>query len=243
VVLLLGGDRKQSSILSRYCAGLLASPMLKREIVRQTNEVIEFRNSSSSEITTNDQRTVRGRSAIAVLGSDVCYWQTAEHSASSDEEVVSAALPSLSMCPDGGLLALWSSVHTKKGFAYRKYKQCFGVDDADDFVWYAPSAVMNPLLPQSVVDKALAEDAPRAKAEYLSEWRTERFYPGRCDRNCDRLWHPRASADASNQVRRLLRRGQCTGGDSFTLAIAHKGAPCLIDVVREVKRKRCSDRT
>jgi hypothetical protein len=238
VVILLGGDRKQASILSRYCVGLVNSPMLKREVTRQTSDVIEFKNGASLEITTNDQRTVRGRSAVAVLGSEIAYWQTNELSASSDEEVVSAALPSLSMCPDGGLLALWSSVHRKKGYAYRKWKTCWGNADADDVIWFAPSAVMNPLLPQGVVDKALAEDAPRARAEYLSEWRSDLsdFIPhdvieGATDYQIfERPPMPRPTSYVA-----FVDAAGGTGGDSFALAIAHKGAPCEIDVLREAK--------
>jgi hypothetical protein len=67
------------------------------------------------EIATNDARLVRGRSAIAVLGSECCHWKTDEHSASSDEEVVGAAEPSMAMCPDGGLLMLGSSVYRGGG--------------------------------------------------------------------------------------------------------------------------------
>jgi hypothetical protein len=238
VVILLGGDKKQANILSRYCAGLVASPMLRREVVRQTNDVLEFRNGASLEIATNDAKLVRGRSAIAVFGSEVCYWQTAEHSASSDEEVVSAALPSLSMCPDGGLLALWSSVHRKRGYAWRKFKQCHGVDNADDLVWFAPSAVMNPLLPQGVVDKALAEDAPRAKAEYLSEWRSDLsdFIPADViEAATDYGVYERPPMPYPTSYTAYIDPAGGTGADSFTLAIGHKGAPCEIDVVREVK--------
>jgi len=106
VVILLGADRKQAAILRRYCEGLLQAPLLAQEITRSTGEVTEFRNGSSLEIATNDARLVRGRSAIAVLGSECCHWRTDEHSASSDEEVVGAAEPSMAMCPDGGLLLL-----------------------------------------------------------------------------------------------------------------------------------------
>jgi hypothetical protein len=124
VCLLLGADKKQAAILRRYCEGLLRAPLLAAEVVRQTDAVIEFRNGASLEISANDARLVRGRSAIAVLGSEASHWKTDEYAASSDEEVVGAAEPSLSMCPDGGLLLLGSSVHRKRGFMYRKYRQC-----------------------------------------------------------------------------------------------------------------------
>jgi len=173
VVLLLGADRKQAGILRRYCEGLLRSPLLAQEVTRRTDEVIEFRNGASLEIATNDARLVRGRSAIAVLGSECAHWRTDEHAASSDEEVVAAAEPSMAMCPDGGVLLLGSSVHRKKGYMYRKYKQLHGNEDTDDICWFAPSAMMNPKLPQDIVEKALAEDAAKAGAEYLNRWRDD----------------------------------------------------------------------
>jgi len=98
-VLLLGADRKQASILRRYCEGLLQAPLLAAEVSRLTDDAIEFRNGGQLEIGTNDVRLVRGRSAVAVLGSETCYWRVDEMSASSDEEVVAAATPSLAMCP------------------------------------------------------------------------------------------------------------------------------------------------
>jgi hypothetical protein len=111
VVILLGADKKQAVILRKYAEGLLQAPLLAREVVRSTAGLIEFRNGASLEIATNDARLVRGRSAIAVLGSECCHWRTDEYAASSDEEVVGAAEPSMAMCPDGGLLLLGSSVH------------------------------------------------------------------------------------------------------------------------------------
>jgi hypothetical protein len=173
VVILLGADKKQASILRRYCQGLLEAPLLAQEITRQTNEVIEFKNGASLEIATNDARLVRGRSAIAVLGSECCHWKTDEYAASSDEEVVGAAEPSMSMCPDQGLLMLGSSVHRRVGYMYRQFKKLHGNDDAEALCWFAPSNVMNPALPQSVIDRALAEDASKARAEYLNVWRED----------------------------------------------------------------------
>jgi hypothetical protein len=173
VCLLLGGDRKQANILSRYCTGLLLPKMLAAEVTRSVKDCIEFRNSASLEVATNSASLVRGRSAICLLGSEVCHWKTSETAESSDEEVVAAALPSLSLCPDQGIMILGSSVHRRRGYAYKRYRQLWGDDDADDLCWLAPSAVMNPRLPQATVDKALAEDANRARAEFMCEWRSD----------------------------------------------------------------------
>ena len=241
VCLLLGADKKQAAILRRYAEGLLQVPLLKREVVRQTGDVIEFRNGSSLEISTNDARLVRGRSAIAVLGSEASHWRTSEYASSSDEEVVGAAEPSLSMCPDGGLLMLGSSVHKRVGYMYRQYKKLHGNDESEDSIcWFAPSAMMNPKLPKSVIDKALVEDAPRARAEYyifredLSEFIpadvVEAAIPDSTyERMPQRAMIYFAFADAAGG----------TGTDSFVLAIAHRehdeAKSVVLDVIREYK--------
>jgi hypothetical protein len=121
VAILIGADRKQAAILRRYCEGLLKQPILEKEITRRTNELVEFRNGSSLEIITNDARLVRGRSAVAILGSECSHWRTDERAASNDEEVVNAAVPSMAMCIDGGLLVLGSSVHRRTGYMYKQF--------------------------------------------------------------------------------------------------------------------------
>jgi hypothetical protein len=67
-----------------HSCGLLTAPLLQAEVVRQTADLTEFRNGASPVIATNDARLVRGRSAIAMLGSEANHWKTDEHSASSD---------------------------------------------------------------------------------------------------------------------------------------------------------------
>jgi hypothetical protein len=210
-------------------------------VSRRTDDVIEFRNGASLEIATNDARLVRGRSAIAVLGSECAHWRTDEAAASSDEEVVGAAEPSMAMCPDGGLLMLGSSVYRKRGYMYRMYKKLHGNDAADDLCWFAPSRVMNPQLPEAVVDAALANDSPKARAEFLNVWRedVDDFVPLDIVEACtdwgvfERPRQPRirysAFADAAGG----------TGQDSFALAIGHSendaARGIVIDVVRERK--------
>jgi hypothetical protein len=241
VCILLGADRRQASILRKYCEGLLCMPLLKREVLRRSDETISFRNGGSLEVTTNSAALIRGRSAIAVLGSEAAHWRTDEASASSDEEVVGAAEPSLSMCPDGGLLLLGSSVYRKRGYMYRKFRQLHGNNDSDDLCWFAPSATMNPRLPGHIVDDAIGEDAPKARAEYLNIWREDisDFIPldvvesatdwGITERERQPGISYVAYADAATG----------TGKDSIALAICHAepdgSRKLVIDLIRERK--------
>jgi hypothetical protein len=241
VVLLLGADRRQASILRRYCEGLLNVPLLAREVARRTDDLIEFKNGACLEIATNNAQLVRGRSAVAILGSECCHWRTDEASSSSDEEVVGAAEPSLAMCPDGGLLMLGSSVYRKRGYMYRQYKRLHGNDEAEDLCWFATSRTMNPRLPATVVENALAADAPKARAEFENVWRedVDDFLPldvveaatdwGVVERPPERGIRYVAYADAASG----------TGRDSFALAIGHAlydaARTITIDLLRERK--------
>jgi hypothetical protein len=241
VVILLGADKKQASILRRYCQGLLQVPLLAREVVRTTGEVTEFRNGSSLEIATNDARLVRGRSAIAVLGSECCHWKTSETAASSDEEVVGAAEPSMAMCPDTGLLLLGSSVYRRRGYMFRKWKELYGNAEAEDICWFAPSPVMNPLLRQSVIDRALAEDARKAAAEYLGVWRedlSDLYPPDAIEASTDFKVYERMPVPGVT-YRAFADAAGGTGSDAYGFAISHReiGTEKIakLDVLREYR--------
>jgi hypothetical protein len=244
VVLLLGADRKQANILRRYCDGLLQAPRLKREVVRNVtgmDNVIEFKNGGVLEVGTNSAALIRGRSAVALAGSETCHWKVDENSASSDEEVVGAATPSMAMCPDGGLLMLGSSVYRKRGFMYRRYRELHGNDDADAICWFASSSTMNPSLPANVITKALEEDAPKARAEFLNIWREDLsdFIPiDVIDAATD--WGVTERPPLPSTGTKYTAWADAAGGtgkDSFALAIAHqdKDRTVVLDLVRERK--------
>jgi hypothetical protein len=238
VVIVLGKDRRQSLILRNYCKGVKRSSLLANEVTRLTGDTIEFGNGGSIETGTNDASLIRGRSAIAVLGSECCHWNTIEGGASSDEEVAAAAEPSLAMCPDLGLMILGSSTHRKKGLMWRRYRALFGNDDADALVWLAASATMNPLLPQEAVTAALADDGPRARSEYLSAWRDDisDFCTEETLRRCITPGiHERPPKRGTNYFSFI----DASGGrvDSFTAAIGHmdRGRDVVVlDAVREI---------
>jgi hypothetical protein len=241
VVILLGADKKQASILRKYCQGLLQVPLLAREVVRTTGELTEFKNGSSLEITTNDARLVRGRSAIAVLGSECCHWRTSELAASSDEEVVSAAIPSMSMCPDTGLLMLGSSVYRKRGYMYRKFRELYGNADSEDVCWFAPSTTMNPLLRQGIVDKALAEDSHKASVEFLGVWREDMsdLIPfDVIEASTDQKVYERPPVPGQT-YRAFCDAAGGTGSDSYAFCIAHRvpGTEkiAMVDCLREYR--------
>jgi len=148
----------------------------------------------------------------------------------------------MAICPVDGLLLLGSSVHRRVGFMYRRFKKLHGNDDADDICWFAPSGVMNPVLPAHVIDRALSEDSAKARAEYQNIWREDlsTYIPADVVDGCtDFGVHERAPEAGTRYV--AYCDSSSGVADSFAIAIAHRTTPhgstpqVLLDVVRERK--------
>jgi hypothetical protein len=224
VLLLLGCDKQQARVLRRYCSGLLQTPLLAGEVLRETENEIEFRNGAVIEVGTNDHRTVRSRTCIAVIGDESCFWRSDGESTSSDEEVVSAAEPSMASVPGGGFLILSSSPSRPKGLMHRRWRELHGNNHADDLCWVAPSSTMNPTLPAKVIKQALADDPVRARSEYLAEWRSTDadFVPDDVIKGCTD-WGVRVRPPEPG--RRLFAFADAAGGtgqDAFAMALASR---------------------
>lgn len=237
VVMLIGTDKKQARILRSYCDGLLQAPLLAAEVDRDTGETIEFKSGASLEVVVNDARLVRGRSAIAIIGTEAAFWRANDESMSSDEEVYASAEPALAMCPDGGMMVLSSSVYRKRGLLYRRWKEFFGRDESDDLIWLASSRVMNPALPQSVVDKAMERDPSRARAEYLSSWREDvaDFIPADVVDGATDWKIVERPPEPGIRYHAYCDAAGGTGADSFTIGISHVAADgsLVLDALRE----------
>ena len=143
------------------------------------------------------------------------------------------------MCPDGGLLMLGSSVYRKRGYMYRKYRELHGNNDSEDLCWFAPSAVMNPSLPVHAIDKAMAEDAPKARAEFLNIWREDLsdFIPIDVIDACTDWGITERPPSTGVKYVAWADAAGGTGRDSFAFAIAHraKDKTLVLDLVRERK--------
>jgi hypothetical protein len=133
-------------------------------------------------------------------------------------------------------------VYRKRGYMYRKFRELHGNDDAEDIVWFAPSSVMNPSLPASAIDKAMEEDAAKARAEFLNVWREDLsdFIPiDVIDSATD--WGISERPPLPNSAVKYIAWADAAGGtgkDSFALAIAHretKDRIVVLDLVRERK--------
>jgi phage terminase large subunit-like protein len=227
-VMLVAADRQQARTLLRYVRGMCDHPMIRPMVLRETETGIELSNRCAIEVGTASFRSVRGYTIAAAICDEVAFWQS--EGASPDAEIIAALRPALATL--GGKLVCLSSPYARRGVLWDAHRQHFG-KDGRVLVAQAPSRTMNPTLPQRVIDDAIKDDAARASAEYLAQFRSD----------IEAFLSVAAVADAQRakpadlpRVDGASYRGfvDMSGGgaDEHTLAIAHKdGARIVVDLV------------
>jgi hypothetical protein len=235
-VMIIAADRRQARVIMRYVTGLLRSvPMLAQLIESETRESIALRNRISIEVHTASFRSTRGYTIIAALLDEVAYWPVDEASAQPDVEVINAVRPGMATIADAMLLCA-SSPHARKGALWSAYAKHFGKENDPVLVWQADTRSMNSSVPQSYIDAHLADDAARASAEYLAQFRSdlEAFVSREVIEACvgDYFEMPPVGGYASYYG--FVDPAGGSGGDAFALAIAHReGQSVIVDLVRE----------
>lgn len=238
VVQLLAVDRDQAKVCLGYLKAFFERPLLKRNVEKPTANSIELKNGLAIEVTTNDQRRVRGRTVIAVVFDEVAFWKS-ENTASPDTEVYNAVRPSMATIPNAMLLGI-SSPYARRGLLWNKYRAHYGKPSARVLVAQAPTWVMNPTVPRDgdFLTEAFAEDPAAAAAEFGAEFRTD--VEALLTREAvEAVVTPGAYERAPLPGLSYFAFADPSGGraDSYTLAIAHKEKDGLIvlDAIRERK--------
>jgi hypothetical protein len=234
-VLCLAVDRSQARIVNRYIRGYFNKiPLLQPLVERESDDGLELSNGVEVVVATNSYRAVRGRTIACAIFDEAAFWRS-EESVNPDFETYNAVMSGMVTLPDA-MLVIITTAYRKAGLAYNKWQRHFAKNDDDVLVVYGPSTAFNPLLPQRIIDDALATDPEAAAAEWLSEWRSDL---------ADYL--PRELIDAATDFGTVVRPrhpaaryqafadpGGGTGQDSFTLAIAHaEGDNVILDNLYE----------
>ncbi len=231
-VMVIAADRKQARAVMRYTSGLVnENPMLRRMVTRENSEQIELNNRTVIEITTASHRSVRGYTLAACICDEIAFWHV--DGASPDREIIAAIRPALATL--GGRMIALSSPYAKRGILWDTFRRAFA-DDAERrvLVAQAPSRIMNPTLPQSVIDDAMRDDPEAARAEYLAEFRSDisSFLDPALIADCTRPKPLELPAQSGVSYAAFVDPAG-GGADEFTLAIAHsEGDAAVIDLVQ-----------
>ncbi|TGD96207.1 hypothetical protein [Methylobacterium nonmethylotrophicum] len=233
-ILIIATDRKQARAILNYLRALLTEvPMLARLVERETADEFDLTNRVTIEVGTSSFRSVRGRTLVAGVLDEMAFWPT-EDAADPDFAILDALRPAMATIPNGMLLCA-SSPYARRGALWDAFNRYFGKDDPNVLVWRAPTRVMNPSVPQRLIDEAYERDPAAAAAEYGAEFRTdvERFVSLDVVDACiavDVFERP----PSKGHVAFVDPSGG--SGDSMTLAIAHpEGDAVVLDAVRECR--------
>lgn len=238
-VMVIATDRRQARVVFRYVRALMTRVPLLADMIDQLGaEEIQLKNAVSIEVHSSTIRGVRGYTLAAAILDEIAFWY-GETAANPDYEIVEALRPAMSTIP-GSLLIGLSSPYRRAGVLYEQHRRHFGQDQDPVLVVQADTRTMNPTVPQSVIDQAIERDPLSATAEYLGRFRSDvaSFLEWDwVDRAIERGRQERPPVDRLDghavQYHAFTDASSGSGGDAFSLAIAHReGARLVLDVCR-----------
>jgi hypothetical protein len=175
VALIIASTKEQATGILAYIAGYFDGrvPMLAPLVQRITDESIELTTGVDIIVLSGNYRTIRGRTVAVAIFNELAFWRDNRY-ANPDIETYSAVLPAMvTLRRAGSILIGISSVHRKLGLLYDKFLAHHGKDDPSVLFIKAPSVTFNPTIDQADIDLDTALDPEKARAEWLSEWRTD----------------------------------------------------------------------
>ncbi len=172
VALLIAPDQRQAAITLDYCtAAFEATPIMRQLIAGRTADTLTLTTGIAVEVRAASFRRLRGPTFVTVIADEAAFWHD-ESSANADTDILNAVRPGLSTTR--GPLVVISSPYARRGEVWATYKAHFGpTGDRLILVAQGASRDLNPTLPQSVVDRAMARDPAAASAEYGAQFRTD----------------------------------------------------------------------
>jgi hypothetical protein len=240
VVQVLAVDRDQAKVCLGYLKAYFEQPLLAQMVAKSTADGLDLTNGLAIEITTNDQRRVRGRTVVAAVFDEVAFWRS-ENTVSPDTDTYNAVKPAMATIPGAMLIGL-SSPYARRGLLWNKHKKHYG-KPGNVLVVQAPTWRMNPTIPRDgeFLTEAFADDPASAGAEYGAEFRkdVEAFVSLEVVEACaDPGVYERAPIPGITYSAFVDPSGGSV--DAMTLAIAHSEGKdddrlTVLDAVRERK--------
>ncbi len=233
MVLIVAGSMDQATVVFNYVLGILReTPALRKEIASVRRHEVTLRNGIVIAVHSNSFRNIRGRTLVAAIFDETGFWRD-ESSATPDQEVYSAVLPSLATT--NGMLIGISTPYRRIGLLHQKFKDSFGEDDADVLVVQGGTTTFNPMLTEAAIAAQRAAN-PADAAEWDASFRDDiaSFLDDELINAAVEHGRPpelpprtgiyyRAFCDASGGV----------GADAYTIAIGHKqDGVFVVDVIR-----------
>jgi hypothetical protein len=253
VVALAAADKEQARVLLGYSVsvfrdreelGGMVAPTsgwaaLRQLVTRETRWGMDFRNHATIEVRRSHFGSIRGRTFKRAIADEVAFWAS-EDGSNPASEVLAAIRPGLATLR--GQLLVITTPFLKSGPVWDTYLRYYGKDDPRVLIWKAPTRVMNPLIPESLVQDALERDPESAKSEWLGEFRDDAgsLVTDAALRACVVPGRGLLEPHADHRYLIFVDPATGSGSDSMTMAIAHvehrHGRPvAVVDGVAEAR--------
>ena len=169
-VALLSATREQAKVTYDYIRGKLeASPVLRSLIDGEPRaDEIDLVNRTSISVQPANFRSIRGRSVLCGICSEIAFWRDLETNANPAGEILRALRPSLTTFPNSKLILI-SSPFTKSGLLWEAWKARH-VSGSARLAWRLDSLTMNPTLDVERLREEQAADEENYRREYLAEF-------------------------------------------------------------------------
>lgn len=173
VVAVMAVDRNQASVIMNYAKAILAQPLFRDVVVRETTDslVLKMKNAPPIElmILTSDPKRVRGRTIICGILDEACHLLD-DADRPRAQELLDALRPGMATIPSARLIMI-SSPYKPDGSIYQIWKDFFGKPGADVLVLQGPTKLFNPTIPEKIIARAYERDPNAAGSEWGGQWR------------------------------------------------------------------------
>jgi hypothetical protein len=228
-------DQEQALTCLGYVEGTFRqSPILRQLIESKTQKQIRLTNRLLIMVRASDYRRVRGVTLLLAVCDELAFWQSSPDSASPDTEIVGALRPALATC--GGMLAMISSPHARRGELYSLYRKHYGAaGDPLILVAQAATRTIEPE-PAPVVTRATERDPVAAAAEYGAQFRSDvACFVDREIILANVMTGVREIPPARGTIYKSFVDPSGGSADSYACAIGHsRDDVVVIDCVREI---------
>ena len=168
---IIAADRSQAQVILSYIKGILQNnPVFAQYMVNDFKESIDLSNSISIEVMSCSYRSIRGRTVVACICDEIAFWM--HEGEKPDREILAAIRPSMATIPNSKLIVI-SSPYSRSGVLYEHWEQYYGKEDPNILIWRAPTRVMNPTIPQELIDAEMKKDKSSAASEWYVVFRLD----------------------------------------------------------------------